>query len=112
LTLFDFLPDKQLMEVENLHDFSGMLVFDKWTCNTNGRQTLFFREPRNGLEAGELRYRALMIDQGFCFNAGEWNFPDAPLRGLYARNRVYLGVTGRESRALPLGRLSPQNLRR
>jgi HipA-like kinase len=30
-------------------------------------------------------------------NAGEWNFPDAPLRGLYARNRVYEGVTGRES---------------
>ncbi len=97
LTLLDFLPDKQLMEVENLHDFSGMLVFDKWTCNTNGRQTLFFREHRNGLEAAELRYRAVMIDQGFCFNAGEWNFPDAPLRGLYARNRVYEGVTGRES---------------
>ena len=38
-----------------------------------------------------------MIDQGFCFNAGEWSFPDAPLRGLYARNRVYEGVTGRES---------------
>jgi len=38
-----------------------------------------------------------MIDQGFCFNAGEWNFPDAPLRGLYARNRVYEGVTGLES---------------
>ncbi len=97
LTLLDFLPDKQLMEVENLHDFSGMLVFDKWTCNTNGRQTLFFREHRNGLEAAELPYRAVMIDQGFCFNAGEWNFPDAPLRGLYARNRVYEGVTGRES---------------
>jgi hypothetical protein len=92
LTLLDFLPDKQLMEVENLHDFSGMLVFDEWTCNTNGRQTLFFRAPRDGLEAGELRYRAVMIDQGFCFNAGEWNFPDAPLRGLYARNRVYEGV--------------------
>jgi hypothetical protein len=38
-----------------------------------------------------------MIDQGFCFNAGEWNFPDAPLRGLYSRNRVYEGVIGRES---------------
>jgi hypothetical protein len=38
-----------------------------------------------------------MIDQGFCFNAGEWNFPDAPLRGLYARNRVYEGVTGMQS---------------
>ncbi len=97
LTLLDFLPDKQLMEVENLHEFPGMLVFDKWTCNTNGRQTLFFREQEDGAETAELRYRAVMIDQGFCFNAGEWNFPDAPLRGLYARNRVYEGVTGRDS---------------
>jgi hypothetical protein len=31
----------------------------------------------------------MMIDFGFCFNAGEWDFPDAPLRGLYARQRVY-----------------------
>jgi hypothetical protein len=35
-----------------------------------------------------------MIDNGFCFNAGEWNFPDAPLRGLYARHRVYESVRG------------------
>jgi hypothetical protein len=49
-----------------------------------------------------------MIDQGFCFNAGEWNFPDAPLRGLYARNRVYEGVTGIESFAPWLGRLEEQ----
>ena len=43
-TLYDFLPDEQLRAVENLYQFAGMLVFDKWTCNTNGRQTLFFRE--------------------------------------------------------------------
>src|SRR5712664_1582505 len=49
LTLFDFLPDEQLRALENLYQFAGMLVFDKWTCNTNGRQTLFFRE--------ELRHR-------------------------------------------------------
>ena len=49
-------------------------------------------------EAGRGRaYRTVMIDQGFCFNAGEWNFPDAPLRGLYARSRVYEGVTGMDS---------------
>ena len=30
--------------MENLHDFAGMLVFDKWTCNTNGRQTLFLAD--------------------------------------------------------------------
>src|SRR5260370_18003141 len=46
LALHDFLPDDQLRAVENLHDFAGMLVFDKWTCNTNGRQTLFFNEMR------------------------------------------------------------------
>jgi hypothetical protein len=95
VALHDFLPDEQLCAVENLHDFAGMLVFDKWTCNTNGRQTLFLRGA-NG-DGAEGHYRTVMIDQGFCFNAGEWNFPDAPLRGLYARNRVYQSVTGEES---------------
>jgi len=97
LTLHDFLPDEQLRQVENLHDFPGMLVFDKWTCNTNGRQTVFFQGESQGSSEGGARYKTRMIDQGFCFNAGEWNFPDAPLRGLYARNRVYEGVTGMHS---------------
>jgi hypothetical protein len=114
---FDFLPDEQLRRVANLHDFAGMLVFDKWTCNTNGRQTLFFRsrlqESRSAREtaaqgSAEEPYKTVMIDQGFCFNAGEWNFPDAPLRGLYARNRVYEGVTGMESFGPWLERLEKQ----
>src|SRR3984957_14174380 len=89
--VYDFLPEEQLREVRNLVDFCGMLAFDKWTCNTNGRQAIFFRAK------GESRYQAQMIDQGFCFNACEWNFPDAPLRGLYARHRVYESVCGIES---------------
>ena len=105
LTLHDFLPDEQLREVENLHDFAGMLVFDKWTCNTNGRQTVFFSGKNQAGEGGRTRYVTRMIDQGFCFNAGEWDFPDAPLRGLYARNRVYEGVTGMNSFAPWLERL-------
>jgi hypothetical protein len=44
LALHDFLPDEQLRAVWNLHDFAGMLVFDKWTCNNNGRQTVFSRK--------------------------------------------------------------------
>ena len=99
LAVYDFLPDEQLREVENLADFAGMLVFDKWTCNTNGRQAIFFVEP------GRSRYQAMMIDQGFCFNAGEWNFPDAPLRGLYPRHRVYEHVTGIDSFEPWLGRV-------
>ncbi|MGC1417009.1 MAG: HipA family kinase [Candidatus Acidiferrum sp.] len=119
LALHDFLPDEQLRQVANLYDFAGMLVFDKWTCNTNGRQTLFFpAPPREALQTANssgaetekrgFEYSTLMIDQGFCFNAGEWNFPDAPLRGLYARNRVYEGVTGMESFAPWLERLEKQ----
>jgi hypothetical protein len=108
VAMHDFLPDEQLREVENLHDFAGMLVFDKWTCNTNGRQTVFFLEGAEGRGQAAGHYKTRMIDQGFCFNAGEWNFPDAPLRGLYARNRVYQGVTGMESFAPWLERLEKQ----
>ena len=97
--VFDFLPDETMALVENQDDFLGMLAFDKWTCNTNGRQTVFFRE------SGRSSYRATMIDQGFCFNAGEWNFPDAPLRGLYARQRVYSSVTSLASFEKWLARL-------
>ncbi len=84
----DYLPEAQLDEVRNLSEFAGMLALDKWTGNCNGRQAVFERKPR------ERRYRALFIDQGFCFNAGEWTFPDSPLRGVYARNKVYERVTG------------------
>ena len=37
------------------------------------------------------------IDQGYCFNAGEWSFPDLALTGVYYRNFVYQHVTGWES---------------
>jgi HipA-like protein len=84
----DYLPEEQLAEVRNLHEFAGALVLDKWTCNANGRQALFYRKGR------EKRYNATFIDQGFCFNAGEWRFIDAPLRGVYGRNVVYREVTG------------------
>lgn len=87
----DYLPEEQLLEVPNLKEFAGALALDKWTCNANGRQAIFHRKGR------ERRYRATFIDQGFCFNAGEWRFVDAPLRGVYARNAVYREVTGWES---------------
>lgn len=87
----DYLPEGMLDEVRNIAEFCGMLCVDKWTGNCNGRQAVFERRPR------ERRYRASFIDQGYCFNAGEWTFPDAPLRGVYARNTVYARVTGWQS---------------
>jgi len=89
--VMDYLPEDRLVEVKNLDEFAGMLVIDKWTCNSNGRQAVFYKRPR------EKRYTATFIDQGYCFNAGEWKFIDAPLRGVYARNLVYRGVMGWKS---------------
>ena len=87
----DYLPESQMDEVRNLGEFAGMLCVDKWAGNCNGRQAVFERRPR------ERKYRAAFIDQGFCFNAGEWTFPDAALRGVFARNQVYRRVTGWDS---------------
>jgi hypothetical protein len=89
--VFDYLPVEMFEKVRNLNEFAGILVVDKWTGNANGRQAAFCRKLR------ERKYTAMFIDQGYCFNAGEWNFPDYPLRGVYARNEVYGGVTGWES---------------
>jgi hypothetical protein len=84
----DYLPEPQMEEVRNLNEFAGILALDKWTGNCNGRQAVFERRPR------ERKYRAVFIDQGYCFNAGEWSFPDSPLRGVFPRNQVYARVTG------------------
>jgi len=87
----DYLPDEQLGEVRNLGEFAGILALDKWTANANGRQAVFTKKQR------ERRYRAVFIDFGYCFHAGEWRFEDAPLRGVYYRNEVYRGVAGWDS---------------
>ena len=87
----DFLPEEQLTEVKNLGEFAGILALDKWTGNCNGRQAVFTRRQR------ERRYKAVFIDFGYCFQAGEWRFEDAPLRGVYYRNDVYREITGWES---------------
>jgi len=87
----DYLPEERLAEVKNLAEFAGMLVIDKWTCNANGRQAVFYKRPR------DKKYAATFIDQGYCFNAGEWKFVDAPLRGVYARNLAYRDVVNWDS---------------
>ena len=87
----DYLPEEKLVEVTNLAEFAGILALDKWTGNCNGRQAVFSRKQR------ERRYRAVFIDFGYCFHAGDWEFEDAPLRGVYYRNAVYQPITGWDS---------------
>jgi hypothetical protein len=87
-SVMDLLPEGPFYDLTNLSDFCGMLVFDKWTCNTDGRQIVFCRKTMNS------PFSAVMIDQGFCFNGTEWNFPDAPLRSLYREHPAYKRVCG------------------
>ena len=86
--VMDYLPEEQLLAVKNLSEFAGILALDKWTGNANGRQAVFARKAR------ERRYRAVFIDFGYCFHAGEWKFEDVPLRGVYYRNDVYREIAG------------------
>jgi hypothetical protein len=89
--VLDYLPSTMLNRVRNLEAFAGILVLDKWTCNADGRQAAFWRKT------SEKKYTAAFIDQGYCFNAGEWTFPDSPLRGVYPSNEVYANVSGWDS---------------
>ena len=89
--VFDYIPVASLSHVRNLETFAGILAMDKWTGNADGRQAAFWRRMR------QQKYAAAFIDQGYCFNGGEWNFPDFPLTGAYAYNEVYAGVVGWES---------------
>ena len=89
--VFDYLPPEALAGVRNLDTFVGILALDKWTCNADGRQVAFWRTLQ------QKKYSAAFIDQGYCFNAGEWTFPDFPLRGVFPRNEVYARVTGWDS---------------
>lgn len=79
----EHLPSSQFCLVENRDDFMGMLVFDKWTCNCDGRQVIYVLGEHLGA------YRVYMIDNGFCFGGVEWDFPDSPVRGLYSNREVY-----------------------
>jgi len=85
---FDYLPRELLERVLNVEDFPRVLVLDKWTCNSDGRQAIFCRKTLRSQ-----RHHATFIDQGYCFNASEWTFPDCPLRGVYGNNCVYQSVT-------------------
>jgi len=107
--VWDWPSGSMLGRVRNLREFAGVLAFDKWTGNADGRQVVFHKEMR------ERKYTASFIDFGYCFNAGEWSFADAPLRGVYGLNDVYREVESWDDFAPWLQRIETfpeQHLRR
>jgi hypothetical protein len=89
--VYDILPNEYLRQVKNLSTFTGVLLFDKWTGNTDWRQMVFTRKDNRS------SYTATMIDQGNCFGAEKWTLTDAPPCGLYHNPIVYEGIRGIET---------------
>ena len=77
------LGNDQAHVVENITDVAGILVFDKWTGNTDGRQTIAVQSANPGY------FKAIMIDQGFCFNGENWDFKDFPRHSTNLYNAVW-----------------------
>jgi hypothetical protein len=89
--VWDYMPVEMLGRIRNLETFAGALAFDKWSGNMDARQVAYWRRTP------EYKYTAVFIDQGYCFNAGDWTFPDQPLRGVHTLNEVYNSVTDWDS---------------
>ena len=102
--VFDYFPAESLVRVQNACTFAGMLAFDKWTGNGDGRQACFYRK------GFDRKYTAMFIDQGYCFNAGAWNFPNGRNLGIYPHMEVYGFVTGWNSFEPWLSRIENLNL--
>ena len=112
VAVYDFVPDSLLGQVNNLRDFLGCLVFDKWTGQCGWAAKAWFLRaplaewfPEQKIHPKKLGFLTLMIDHGFLFNGPHWEFNDAPAYGLYLRKLVYEGVTGIDSFEPWLGRV-------
>ncbi|HYO80830.1 MAG TPA: HipA family kinase [Bryobacteraceae bacterium] len=98
VAVYDFVPDTLLDKVENVREFGGMLIVDKWACNADARQSVFLRArvseyaPSMGMHPRRVGFVALMIDHGYLFNGPHWECMDAPVAGLYFRPMVYRGL--------------------
>ncbi|HEY2496528.1 MAG TPA: HipA family kinase [Candidatus Angelobacter sp.] len=98
--VFDYLPESlMLKKTRNLQDFARVLVLDKWAGNADGRQVVFTKP------ATARKYSSTFIDQGYCFNCSESNFPDSPLRGVFAR--ILLISTSADGTLLSLSLAAP-----
>ena len=83
---FDLFPSKALHRVRNLRAFAGAWLFDRWVCNGDARQAVFWKHNWSQ------QYTVVFIDQGNCFGADNWGMPEHLLRGVYSNLEVYRNI--------------------
>jgi hypothetical protein len=91
VTVFDFLPSAMLSEVVNRGEFLGVMAFDKWVSNADGRQAVFYRARISSEMPGHpsVGWVAQFIDNGLAFQGRDWTFYDSPVQGIYMRRIIY-----------------------
>lgn len=99
-TILQTLPKGMRPKLANRGAFALTLPFDKWAGNCDNRQALFLKR-----KSKRVQYEVVFVDQGDCFSAAQWAFPDLSLMGAYDQNWVYTSVTGWESFEPALSRL-------
>jgi hypothetical protein len=99
---FDYLPRELLQRVVNVGDFARVLVLDKWTCNSDGRQAIFCRKS-----AERPAIRRNLHRPGLLFQCQRVEFP-----GLSAPRRIREQLCIRECHGMEVIRTSPDQSRR
>jgi hypothetical protein len=88
--LFDQLPARMLGKVVNAADFAKVFVVDRWLCQQDYRQAVFYRDRSSP------NMRAVFIDNGHGLGGLEWDFRDSHLDGLYFDRTVYETIPMKE----------------
>ena len=65
----DWLPTLWLGKINNVREFAGMLAFDKWTGNADGRQVVFHKR------CSQRKYRAAFIGFRLLLQRSGMEFP-------------------------------------
>lgn len=56
----DWLPPERMLKIKNIREFAGILAFDKWTGNADGRQAVFHNGKPRKIHSRVRRFRVLL----------------------------------------------------
>jgi hypothetical protein len=67
--IYDFLPRAYADQIRNKEYFSGIQIFDLWTCTRDTRQAVYWKRSQ------QKKFTVTFIDNGHCFGGPNWKLP-------------------------------------
>ena len=78
-SIYDFLPERLMTSLPDMHLFAGVFVFDVWVANADLRQAVFRRYHMPA--TSRRRWNFLFIDNSHLFGGPDWGFVPTSLTG-------------------------------